>query len=207
MKLHIYALLAAVLAFTAQSKLFERDHHITMVDDFSEFQIKLHLSDYVNAFLFYSEESDRSKIFAPMFTEFSQISHEYMKSYAINCEDIVDDAAKVSMLPVCKAENLEYLPAIIFFEPPATRINPYTKKLMSPIEHQYQGDGTAASLFAFGRKHMPAFRKVIESKEALDKFLANEKIPGKVILFTNKPETTALYKALTSEYRGKLLVK
>lgn len=51
---------------------------------------------------------------------------------------------------------------------------------------------------------MPAYRDIIKTYEEFQKFISFAHIPVKVVLFTNKNQTTSLYKAVTAEFKGRI---
>jgi hypothetical protein len=159
----------------------------------------------VSAFVFCTADSQRCKDFSESYLQFGEKFHEYVKVYAVDCEKVREDT-RFKMVPMCDVENEEYLPIITFFEPNEMKFNPYTKQPPKPKEHMYQGESNPDALFAFARKLMPAFRKKITNVSGMDKFLDVEPFPNKVVLFTDKSDTSPLYKALTSYYRDRLLV-
>lgn len=52
---------------------------------------------------------------------------------------------------------------------------------------------------------MPNFSTILETLDEAEEFLnSRPDVPWKIMLFTNKRKTTALYKGLASEYRDRL---
>ena len=162
--------------------------------------------DFLNVYLFCSEEIENCKLIDPIYAEFASSMKDFVRVYAVICEQAAVAPTGESVFPACSAENRQHLPYLLGVEPPTTKINPYTKQATKPIEHVYQGNADVKSLANFARQHMPVFRESISTKPQLDKFVGDELIPNKVILFTNKPQTSPLYKALASEFHNRLLV-
>jgi len=75
---------------------------------------------------------------------------------------------------------------------------------MHAIDRPYQGDGSASAIKEFAKKYIPAFRKIIKTKEELDEWLRFQELPNKVILFTDKKETPVMYKGMTSIFRDRI---
>jgi hypothetical protein len=201
-------LFLAVLTFGCQSQgLFSDEPYIQVIKDGLHFQAIVLTSDFLTSFVFYRDNSERSQLFAPVYIEFAREFHDYIKVFAVDCEAIENQENQLVGIPICKPEHAEHLPGITFFEPAPKKINPYTKKPMHPTEHHFQGEASAKALFNFGRKFMPAWREYLTKKDQLNKFLNDELIASKVILFTNKPDTPPLYRALTAAFRDRLLVR
>lgn len=195
----IVSLLVLVLSLTAVSAIVD-EVNVIKVKNYEEFTQLYLKQDFLTGFFFYRSSADHAQIVEYLVNELGLANKNLFKVVAVDCETLVGGDA----LPICSEEHKDNLPQILFLEPPATLINPYTKQPMQPIEHRYQGDGTPAAVGSFAKKKMPSFSTKISSKPELDKFLQSDLIENKVILFTNKKETPLLYRALTSEYRDRL---
>ena len=75
---------------------------------------------------------------------------------------------------------------------------------MEPIEHRFSGEASPKALALFGHKLLPAFRIKINNTEDYDDFLLKESKLNKVILFTEKKVTAAIYKGLSIHYYKRL---
>ena len=198
-------ILVLSLFFSHAFGIFENPGSVIMIDQAEELQKVIIHSDFLNVFLFCSQKVENCRLVEPVYKEFAETMKDFVRIYAVNCDQI-DQSNTASHFPLCLAENEQHLPYLVAYEPPATKMNPYTHQPSKPIEHSYQGNGDPKSLANFARQHMPAFREVIKSKDDLESFLGDATVPNKVILFTNKPQTSPLYKSLASEYRDRLLV-
>jgi thiol-disulfide isomerase/thioredoxin len=70
----------------------------------------------------------------------------------------------------------------------------------------YEGERKAKAIVKFFIAHMPNFTHQLRHADGShERFLADKSMP-KVILVTDKPETTPMFKALASEYRGRVLI-
>lgn len=203
-----YLLLVTILAIATVYGNVQNESAVKSLTSMEAFQETLFKDfDFLNVYLFCSQEVENCKLIEPIYAEFGNTMKDFARIYAVTCEQTVASPAGESVFPACNAENRQHLPYLLAFEPPTTKFNPYTKQPTKPIEHVYQGNADVKSLSNFARQHMPVFRESISTKAQLDKFVTDEYIPNKVILFTNKPQTSPLYKALASEFHNRLLVK
>jgi len=193
------------LFFSHAFGIVENPGSVIMINQPEELQKVIIHSDFLSVFLFCSQKVKKCRLVEPVYEEFAKAMKDFVRIYAVNCDQI-EPTNVDSHFPLCLAENEQYLPYLVAYEPPATKMNPYTHQPSKPIEHSYQGNGDLKSLANFARQHMPAFREVIKSRDDLETFLGDSTVPNKVILFTNKTQTSPLYKSLASEYRDRLLV-
>ncbi len=76
---------------------------------------------------------------------------------------------------------------------------------MEPKQHPYEGNVSPGAIMGFARKNLPNFSSRLDDLGDVEKFLSRRPdVPYKVILFTKKESTTALFKGLTAEYRDRL---
>jgi len=106
------------------------------------------------------------------------------KIAAVNCEEDEE---------ICEEFNVEKHPMILYFSDNS-----------NDSEEAYKGNKTVEDLFSFASKHMQNFVKKLD-KENYYKFLNFKSPLYKVILFTSKPETPPLFKALSKAFREKLI--
>ncbi len=199
----LFLVVLTTISFTSVSCLYQKAQNYHVVNQIQEFSDTILDSDYLSVFLFCSEKSDNCRALENIYDDIAFSVKDFAKIYAFDCDKIEGNDNEASNFPLCKVENVPYLST---YAPPETKINPYTRQPSLPIENAYQGTGDIKSIGNFIKQHMPAFRKTISSKDSLETFLKDELIPNKVILFTNKPQTSPLYKALASEFRDRLLV-
>jgi len=199
--------LVILISFTTVSALYEDSEDITLMKNIETFQETILKSDFLSVMLFCSQKVENCVLLEPIYKEFAKTMKDFVKIYAVDCDKLDPTNDEVGEFPLCKPESVQYLPYLVTYEPPATKINPYTNQPSKPTERAYQGTGDPKSIANFARQHMPAFREIITSKEGLEAFLNDQYVPNKVILFTNKPQTSPLYKSLASEYRDRLLVR
>jgi hypothetical protein len=53
---------------------------------------------------------------------------------------------------------------------------------------------------------MPSYRQLIKNETEFESFLKNSAIPNKVVLFTNKNETSPLFKGLSATFKSRIAV-
>lgn len=200
--LHFLLIALAFTSIHSVAGLFEDPEDVVLLNSMIDFQSVLFNSDFLVSVLICHEDVENCRLIQGVYKEFASNMKDFVKSFAIVC----DSTPEKLEIPYCTEENREALPYLAYFEPPLTLINPYTKQVSKPAEHRYAGEGNPKALADFARRHMPAFRETITNQAQLEKFLAIKEIPNKVLLFTNKPQTSPLYKALASEYRNRLLV-
>jgi hypothetical protein len=75
---------------------------------------------------------------------------------------------------------------------------------MEATEHRFQGEASPKLLAQFGHKLLPGFRIKLNTTEDYENFLEAEPKLNKVILFTEKKVTAAIYKGLTIHYFRRL---
>ncbi len=51
---------------------------------------------------------------------------------------------------------------------------------------------------------MPAYRNLLTTVDDLDKFVSFPNISTKAVLYTQKANTTSLFKAISAEFRGRI---
>lgn len=200
--LHFLLIILAFTSIHSVAGLFEDQGDVQIINNMIQFQSVIFTSDFLVSVLVCHEDVENCKLIEPLYKEFASNMKDFVKSFVVIC----DSTSEKLEIPYCVPENIETLPYLGYFEPPLTLINPYTKQVSKPVEHRYEGNADPKSLANFARQHMPTFRETITTAAQLEKFLAVKEIPNKVLLFTNKPQTSPLYKALASEYRNRLLV-
>lgn len=203
MKLHNSKLTAfclfALLVFTTVNCSID-ESVVLKFKNHEQFMANYGTLDYLLGIFFYSSSADNAASLEYLVNELASNNKQFFKMSVVDCDDF-EDPEKVN---VCSDDYKGALPQVLFLEPPAQAINPYTGKPMQPSEHRYQGEGSPNAIASWAKKQMPSFSKKIVSQEDMDKFLSDTLIANKVILFTNKKETPYIYRALTSEYRDRL---
>eukprot|EP00825_Cyclidium_porcatum_P040439 TRINITY_DN5111_c0_g2_i5.p1 TRINITY_DN5111_c0_g2~~TRINITY_DN5111_c0_g2_i5.p1 ORF type:complete len:672 (-),score=172.46 TRINITY_DN5111_c0_g2_i5:332-2347(-) len=115
-----------------------------------------------------------------------------------------NDESNQQFVPMCNPKYENQLPMVSFFEPPLVKINPYTKQPNPAKDHKYEGRASLKDFESFAKKYIPVYRTAIKTEDELEEFLSNQQL-NKVLLFTNKKDTSILYKGLTAHYKDRLL--
>lgn len=185
--------------------LFEDSFSIQKVENSDDLADVYMGADFLTAVLFYCNNS-QSVVFEPVFIEFAELKKNFYRFVAVDCDLIQNDTSS-DIAPACNPKYRDYLPQIIFLEPPQHRIDPQTNKTAQPKQHRYIGEATYEDLSDFAKDHMPSFHKTLVSKRDLEKFLAYQPNLNKVLMFVNKRSLPAYLKALTSAFRDRLSVR
>src|SRR5689334_6671862 len=109
-----------ILALTSGSVVqkwdpFKKDPHFEHLSNFKALAHALQKSDYLMGIVFYSD-SERSRFLIDKFKEFSEESHDFMKFYAIDCDEIREHPEDMENIVTCKDEYKDRLPGLTFFE-------------------------------------------------------------------------------------------
>ena len=160
-RLHFGLLTATLLAlFALTPVLASLDESVILkIKTFEEFKANYGTNDYLMGFFFYRSSAENAAGLEYLVNELGSNNKQFFKMAVVDCDDF-DDPEKIN---VCEEEFKGSLPQILFLEPPAQAINPYTKKPMQPSEHRYQGEGSPNAIAAFAKKHMPSFSKKLLS--------------------------------------------
>lgn len=126
-----------------------------------------------------------------------------IESNEVDCELLWHEENNQKMLPMCDPKHADRLPIISFMEPPQVKINPVTKQPNTAQDHVYQGEGSLREFEKFAKRYLPVYRTKIQDESQLDDFLENEQL-NKVLLFTDKKDTSILYKGITAHFKDRL---
>ncbi|CAG9329634.1 PDILT_3 [Blepharisma stoltei] len=145
--------------------------------------------DFMTVDIIYDREGVSSKALAEVVEQVLVKLHNFVRVYAIDCTDdekLCPEKVKAE-LPIFEA----HVPA---------GLNPYTGK---PLVHQRRFEGRIAykEISDFLLTNIPYLGE--ELNEDKEEYL-KEKNLNHVILFTNKDKAPVMYKALTSQFRGRL---
>jgi len=128
-----------------------------------------------------------------------------VKFYHIDCDKIWDEVDMQERFPICNPRNIKELPQLVFYSPPAVRMNENGNP-NQPKEHVYTGEVSVKAISKYAKEILPSFRDIIKNQNELTNFLNYKEIPNKVILFTDREETPTLFRGLTAQYKDKLHV-
>ncbi|CAI5529101.1 unnamed protein product [Closterium sp. Naga37s-1] len=134
--------------------------------------------------------------FAPEVAKVADSLKGLVKVGAINCNKAPD---------VCMQAQIKELPAFRLY-PWEVKANPYTRKRYKDAPQVFTGDNTAKALVSFATAALPHDLVVnISSGASADAFLAANATLNKVVLFSTKPAVTPLFKALSLQFRKRLV--
>ncbi|CAI7920966.1 unnamed protein product [Closterium sp. NIES-54] len=134
--------------------------------------------------------------FAPEVAKAADSLKGLVKVGAINCNKAPD---------VCMQAQIKELPAFRLY-PWEVKANPYTHKRYKDAPQVFTGDNTAKALVSFATAALPHDLVVnISSGASADAFLTANATLNKVVLFSTKPAVTPLFKALSLQFRKRLV--
>lgn len=145
-------------------------------------------SDSVWLIEFYATWCGHCKNFAPVYEKVAENLEGMVKVAAID----VDQQKELAGL-----FGVQSMPTIKLVKPKTT-VSAAGK--FSPEPEAYNGQRSAASLVQFALAALNDYIETVDSKK-FDSFLAQKR--PKIVLFTNKPKASDLYRALASEFRSR----
>lgn len=163
--------------FWAQSDVFQ----ITM-ENLSAFYRR----NEVWLILFYKSNDKESKRYKDIFREIAEKFYGIFKVAGINCHEDAEDA-------ICEDFLVYDIPKVQVF-PANSRVDPLN----------YEGNIDFNSLAAFAVSQMESFVKLVTDANYKD-FLEEDSDKTKVLLFTAKKTTPPLLKALSKEFKGRIV--
>lgn len=195
----LHALVVAGLAAAQQDQPplydFEGDASaVTRLDD-ANFD-KLVLKDETALWVveYYADWCGHCKQFAPKYLKAAANLEGIVKFGAVNA----DTAKKTA-----QSAGVQGYPAIKLYVPGSGSINPYTGKFFKPAL-DYAGTRSAKGVAEFATATLPN-HVVTLTDQSYGLFKSNGSLP-KAVLFTQKAETSALLKSLSTAYAGRMLI-
>eukprot|EP00744_Colponema_vietnamica_P001302 GILI01002172.1.p1 GENE.GILI01002172.1~~GILI01002172.1.p1 ORF type:complete len:419 (+),score=154.25 GILI01002172.1:95-1351(+) len=146
-------------------------------------QVKRLRDGQVSVVLFYDARQEESRELGNVFNKLGSDIKGVVQVAAIDCMEFYE---------TCEKEKVEQFPTILVFPP-----NPM------PIQ-TYEGEKTAQAIASFATRFLPSNVLPITTAIA-DSFVKDKPSMPKVILFTNKKATPAIFKALSTQFKGKLI--
>ncbi|RKP12780.1 hypothetical protein BJ684DRAFT_20698 [Piptocephalis cylindrospora] len=167
-----------------------------------QFHSKLKKSPRVTVLEFFAPWCGHCQSLVPHYSRAAKSLNGLVDFMAIDCD-------VVSNQPVCTSEGVKGFPMIKLYYPKHDKIDPTKFKKISV---EFQGIREAKELVQWATNQIPDRIIKITSRpessavaKTLNDFYAqsNDTLP-KVILFTDKPKTTTLYKAMALEFHGRM---
>ncbi|KRX06280.1 Thioredoxin-like fold [Pseudocohnilembus persalinus] len=180
----------------------EYQEPVKFITNFSQLQpIVQGQLDHTATIAFDHPECSRCSQLEEPLQEYAEENQGFTITYIVDCEQMWEDEMAQQSLPMCNPTHISQLPIILLFEPASTTY----RSAQNMQQHPYQGAFSQRDLSKFLRKHMPVYRDQIKSQKDFDNFMDIQEFETKVILFTNKENTSPLYKAITSTFRDRIL--
>eukprot|EP01016_Furgasonia_blochmanni_P018643 TRINITY_DN210_c0_g2_i7.p1 TRINITY_DN210_c0_g2~~TRINITY_DN210_c0_g2_i7.p1 ORF type:complete len:664 (+),score=58.05 TRINITY_DN210_c0_g2_i7:50-2041(+) len=154
-------------------------------------------SDYLIMVLYCNMEIDRCEDTLPYYQSAAMMLNGFVRSLFIDCEAVWNIAEERDFFPVCDPSLVKYLPHILF-------IAPSQEPSGHLIETRYDASLMPHEIVNRAKDLMPSFVTTVDTVEALFAIIEDPLLPSTVILFTDKSESPALYKAIASEFRHRL---
>eukprot|EP01028_Stygiella_incarcerata_P003617 TRINITY_DN17484_c0_g1_i1.p1 TRINITY_DN17484_c0_g1~~TRINITY_DN17484_c0_g1_i1.p1 ORF type:complete len:470 (+),score=120.52 TRINITY_DN17484_c0_g1_i1:115-1524(+) len=145
---------------------------------------------------FYAPWCGHCQSFSPAYEKLAK----EMRSQGLFRVGAVDCDADKSM---ASRFGIQGFPSILVFQGGSTTSKGRRMKNNKPIPYNGMRSGKAITEFAIS--HMPDYSDRLKSKAAVDEFVKEDAASiSKAILFTNRPEVTPLWKALSAEFRDRI---
>jgi curved DNA-binding protein CbpA len=136
--------------------------------------------------LFYKSNDKSSKAYKDVWREIAEKMYGIIKVAAINCHEEAEEA-------LCEDFSVYDIPKVLCF-PANSRLDPIT----------YNGELKYSSLAGFAVSFMESFVKLVNDQN-YEEFVHEDYDKTKVILFTAKKSTPPLLKALSKDFKGRVV--
>lgn len=164
----------------------------------SNFQSEVMDSDHVVMVEFYAPWCGHCKNLVPQYKAAAENLRGIAKLGAIDCDNDMNK-------PLCSQYGIQGFPTIKVFPPSKSG----KKGVKYPQD--YQGERTAAAIAKHVVKMLPNDIQLVSSNPSsekitnIDEFVTNESTP-RALLFTDKTESSAMYKGLATGLKGRMSV-
>jgi protein disulfide-isomerase A6 len=145
--------------------------------------IKKNRDDYVSVVQFYVPEDEKSQKLKDDFNALATSLKGIVRVGVVNCNNNAD---------LCKEYEIKEYPTIKLFPAGAFK-----------IIKDYSGDYSLDNLKKFAVKTLPNLVKKVTAGD-LNEFLDKEHVKPHALLFTDKPKTASLVKALSVDFKGRI---
>jgi len=135
--------------------------------------------------LFYKSNDKTSKAYRDAYKEVAEKLSDSIKVAAVNCHENADAR-------VCEDLKVHEIPKILVFPPNQTE--PFT----------YDGPIQFGSMASFAVEHMENYVKLV-TENTYNTFIDEDPNMPKVLLFTSKKATPPLFKALSRDFKGRIV--
>jgi len=145
--------------------------------------------DYLTLVVLYDAEGSNSQLVAPIIEKVAENYKHFMRFLAVDC---------TADYKTCPEDIRERLPALSVYIPQG--VNPYTGLPWVKAE-AYKGAISPRELSEFLLAHMPFLGEKLHTDTAQSFFQDTD--TNKVVLFTDKPSISPLFRGVASRYRGR----
>lgn len=175
--------------------------------DSDQFEQTMQGEDSLMFLYVFDSELERSKqmteqIINPILDELKG----YFKLYAFDCQDKLV-ALHDRFKQFCEDDKREErTPFFQIIKPAEVKLNPYTKQPMMPTSVPYNDNQvTVPKVKSFILNNLPDFSATIDTQAKLTDFLGDseDKDINRVLLFSKKQKTPAIWKVLTANFRDR----
>ncbi|KAL7271586.1 hypothetical protein RUND412_005645 [Rhizina undulata] len=180
--------LAALLAFAGGANAFYTKSSDVLMLDEKSFKKEILDSNYASIVEFFAPWCGHCQNLKPAYEKTAKALNGLAKVAAVNCDEEQNK-------PFCHQAGVTGFPTLKIFRP--------SGKKGKPDSEVYQGARTAKGMVDAVVERMPNHVIRLKSSE-LDDFLSKNNETAKAILFTNKGMTTALWKALATDFLGSI---
>jgi len=143
---------------------------------------------------FYAPWCGHCKKLEPDMIQLAEKNKGIFKVAAINCDDEKE---------LCGNFDIKGFPTLKIFPSEAVPVPKNKGKGYHKVPEDYNGPRSAGDMARVVLNKLPSFVQSVDDSN-IDKFL--EETGAKVMLFTDKPKTTSLYKAISIDFHNRIAV-
>jgi protein disulfide-isomerase A6 len=147
--------------------------------------IKKNRDDHVSLVMFYANHDGNSKKAGPEYEKLALDLKGIVRLGAVDCADHAD---------VCKEYDIETHPSVKLFPTGSYK-----------FVQDWKGEMNMDKIKKWATKALPNFVTKIDTS-SVDEWLGKNKSKPHAILFTDKPKTASLTKALSADFKGRILM-
>lgn len=163
--------------------------------------------DHLTLLILFDSEKDKSQnVFRNVYLPIIHENRDLFKVYAYDCKD-PEAQANIETLESCKRPD--DLPYMQLYKPPQHRVDPLTLSELKPeLIHYTERELTPSNFYNYIIKNLPDYTTRIDNIMLLERFrdgMVNYDM-NKVLILSNRRKVNEEYKAISSEFRDRLLV-